>query len=169
MKSSITLIGMPGAGKSTTGIILAKILSYEFIDTDILLQSLHRNSLQNILDEKGHMYLRKIEEEAILNIRVTNHVIATGGSAVYSFEAMEHLNEISVIVFLKADYSNIEKRINNFDTRGIAKAPHQTFRELFLERQSLYDRFAEVIVDCNSISQEEAANLIVKKVAPLIF
>jgi shikimate kinase len=107
--------------------------------------------------------LRKVEEEEILKIHPEKHVIATGGSAVYSEKAMGHLCAISTIVFLKADLEIIEKRIGNFNSRGIAKAKNQTFKDLFFERQPLYEKYAQTVIDCNSISQEEAAVLIAER------
>jgi shikimate kinase len=169
MKPNITLIGMPGAGKSTTGIILAKLMSFGLIDTDVLIQTNQKKSLQKILDESDHMNLRRMEEEEILKIRVKEHVIATGGSAVYSQEAMEHLGDISVIVFLKADYDILQKRIRNFYSRGIAKAPNQSFMELYGERQPLYEKYARLTIECNDIFQEEAAELIVNRFSALYF
>ncbi len=155
MKSNLTLIGMPGAGKSTIGIILAKVLSFGFIDTDILIQINRQKSLQQIIDESDHLNLRKIEEEEILKINVENHVIATGGSAVYSDKAMNYLKAISTIIFLKVGYGEITKRIHNFNTRGIARSKDQTFRDLYNERQVLYNRYAELTIDCNTLDQEE--------------
>src|SRR5208282_1694416 len=119
MKSNVTLIGMPGAGKSTTGIILAKYLSCGFLDTDVLIQVHRKKSLQEIIDESGYLILRKFEEEEILGINVKNYVIATGGSAVYSSKAMSYLQEISTIIFLTVDFEVILHRIHNFDIRGI--------------------------------------------------
>ncbi len=165
MKSNITLIGMPGAGKSTTGIILAKLISYNFIDTDVLIQANRKKSLQDILDENGHITLRRIEEEEILKIRVKEHVIATGGSAVYSPSAMRHLSDMSFIVFLKADYEALKKRIRNFESRGIAKAPDQTFEGLYRERQPLYEKYAQLTIDCNTVRQEEAAAQIMTRLS----
>ena len=165
MKNNITLIGMPGSGKSTTGVILAKALSFGFLDTDILIQQSERKTLQEILDETGHLNLRSIEEKEILKVHPEKYVIATGGSAVYSKIAMEHLSSISSIVFLKADLAIIEQRIKNFNQRGIAKALDQTFKELFFERQPLYEKYAEILIDCNAISQEEAAEMIAEKYA----
>lgn len=164
MKSNITLIGMPGAGKSTIGIILAKYLSFGFIDTDILIQINRQKSLQQIIDESDYLNLRKIEEAEILKINIANHVIATGGSAIYSEKAMTHLQRISKIVFLEADYEELTKRIHNFESRGIAKAKNQTFLEIYDERQVLYKKFAELTIDCNTLDQEEIAALIVKNV-----
>ena len=164
MKTNLALIGMPGSGKSTTGIILAKILSYGFIDTDVLIQINQQKSLQQIIDESGHLNLRRIEEEQITRININHHVIATGGSAVYSETAMTHLLNMSTVIFLKADYQVIKKRIHNFQTRGIAKAKHQSFRELYDERQILYHKYAELTVDCNSPAQEEIAAIIARKI-----
>ncbi len=167
MKSNVTLIGMPGAGKSTTGIILAKYLSCGFLDTDVLIQVNRQKTLQKIIDESGYLTLRKIEEDEILGIHVENHVIATGGSAVYSSIAMSHLRDISTIVFLAVDFEIILRRIHNFDTRGIAKAENQTFRDLFEERQILYEKYAEWTIDCSNMAQEETAEIISKKIAAI--
>jgi len=160
MKTNLTLIGMPGSGKSTTGIILAKVLSFGFIDTDVLIQINQQKSLQQIMDESDYLNLRKIEEKEILKLNISTHIIATGGSCVYSEQAMVHLLDISTIVFLKADFDVIQGRIHNFTTRGIAKAENQTFRELYEERQLLYNKYAELSFDCNKFDQEEIASII---------
>jgi shikimate kinase len=157
MKSNLTLIGMPGAGKSTVGIILAKNLSFGFIDTDVLIQINQQKSLQQILDESDHLNLRKVEEHEIMKLNIRNHVIATGGSAAYSTNAMSHLLNISKVIFLEVSFEEIERRIHNFKTRGIAKSKDQTFRDLYDERQSLYKKYAEVTIDCNRSDQEEIA------------
>lgn len=157
MKSNITLVGMPGAGKSTVGIILAKILSFGFIDTDILIQINQQRSLQQIIDESDHLNLRKIEEAEILKINVENQVIATGGSAVYSEKAMSHLQDISFIIFLNVEYDEIIRRIHNFTTRGIACSKNQKFKDLYNERQALYTQYAELTIDCKEYDQEEIA------------
>ena len=162
MKTNLTLIGMPGAGKSTTGIILAKNLGLGFFDTDILIQINQQKRLQDILDSKGYLDLRKIEEQEILKINIEDNVISTGGSAVYSQQAMTHLQSISKIIFLKADFEVLEKRINNFATRGIAKAENQTFKELFKERQILYKKYADITINCNVLTQDLAAEKIIK-------
>ncbi|MDU0459484.1 MAG: shikimate kinase [Geobacteraceae bacterium] len=165
MKPNLTLIGMPGAGKSTVGIILAKMLSFNFVDTDLLIQISQQKSLQRIIDESGHLNLRRIEEREILNMSVAKHVIATGGSAVYSEPAMAHLREISKVIFLKVDYQEILKRIHNFKTRGIAKSKDQTFLELYNERQILYERYADSTIDCFGLDQEKLADRIAKNYA----
>ncbi len=164
MKTNLTLIGMPGAGKSTVGIILAKNLSLGFIDTDVLIQINQQQSLQQILDASDHLHLRAIEEAEILKLNISRHVIATGGSAAYSDKAMRHLQQISTIIFLEVSFAEIKRRIRNFATRGIAKAPNQTFAGLFDERQLLYKRYAEFILPCDGLDQEEVAERIAQLV-----
>ena len=156
-KTNVTLIGMPGAGKSTIGIILAKYTASGFIDTDVLIQIHQQKSLQQILDETGYLDLRRIEETEILKLNVRHHVIATGGSAVYSQKAMQHLRSISFIVFLQVGYETLKQRIHNFSTRGIAGPKTQTFRELFHERRQLYEKYSDQMVDCEGKNQEEIA------------
>jgi len=148
---------MPGAGKSTLGIILAKNLGFGFIDTDVLIQINQQKTLQHIIDESGHLSLRTIEEEEILKINIEHHIIATGGSVAYSEKAMAHLLGISKIIFLKVSIEELEKRIHNFETRGIAKATNQTFKDLYEERQMLYKKYAEITIDCNELDQEVLA------------
>ena len=157
MKTNLTLIGMPGAGKSTVGIILAKNLSLGFIDTDVLIQINQQKSLQQIINESDYPNLRRIEAEEICKLNVDNHVIATGGSAAYSAKAMTNLQRMSTIVFLQVSFDEIERRILNFETRGIAKADNQTFADLFAERQLLYTRYADITVACSKLNQEETA------------
>lgn len=157
MRSNISLIGMPGAGKSTIGIIMAKNLGLGFIDTDVLIQINQQKTLQQIIDKSDHLNLRAIEEKEVLKLNIENHIIATGGSVVYSEKSMAHLNKISRIIFLETNFETIKSRIHNFETRGIAKANHQSFRDLFNERQILYKKYAEVSIDCNELGQEELA------------
>ena len=164
MKSNITLIGMPGAGKSTIGIILAKNLGMGFIDTDVLIQINQQKTLQQIIDETDHLHLRDIEESEVLKLNVDNHVIATGGSVVYSEKAMAHLQKLSHIVFLDVAFDELERRIHNFESRGIAKREDQTFQELFDERRALYLRYAEIAIDGNERDQEELAIAVARAV-----
>jgi shikimate kinase len=157
MKSNLTLIGMPGAGKSTIGIILAKKLGLGFIDTDVLIQINQQKTLQEIINESDHLNLRDVEEKEILKINIENHVVATGGSVVYSEKAMAHLRKISKVIFLETTFEVIKNRVCNFETRGIAKANNQSFEELFRERQVLYEKYAEFTIDCNVLGQEKIA------------
>jgi shikimate kinase len=163
-KSNIVLIGMPGAGKSTVGIILAKLTSRDFIDTDVLIQISQGRLLQNIVDTEGYMVLRRIEEDILLGLHCYHHVIATGGSAVYSPVAMEHLKSSGIVVFLDVDLSTLESRVYDFDTRGLAKRPDQSLSELFKERIILYRKYADVTIECADLSQEEVCAQIIKRV-----
>ncbi len=160
IRSNITLIGMPGAGKSTIGIILAKNLSLGFIDTDVLIQINRQRSLQQLVDSGGHLALRRIEEEEICKLNLSRHVIATGGSAAYSDKAMRHLAQSSHIVFLEVSFDELLRRIHNFESRGIAKAPGQSFAQLFAERQILYRRHAGLTIACDGLGQETIAERI---------
>ena len=163
-EKNLVLIGMPGSGKSTIGIILAKNLCLGFIDTDVLIQINQQRPLQEILDESGYLGLRAIEEAEILKINIDHHVIATGGSAVYSETAMAHLSTMSTVIFLDANFDVIQKRIRNFGTRGIAKAADQSFKALFEERQALYQRYGQIRIDCNTLDQDQLADKIAQAV-----
>jgi shikimate kinase len=162
MKSNLTLIGMPGAGKSTVGVILAKKLGLAFIDTDVLVQVHQGKTLQQIVEEGGHLHLRAIEEREILRLAVVSHVIATGGSVVYSERAMQHLRDISRVIFLEVSLEELRRRIHNFATRGIARAGDQSLGDLFAERQPLYRKYAEITVDATRLDQEELASRIIQ-------
>ena len=162
-KFNIILIGMPGSGKSTVGVILAKMMTRPYLDTDILIQLVARCSLQDIVDSKGHMALRKIEEDVLLDISCQNHIIATGGSAAYSEPAMMHLKQNGLIVFLDADLDTLKSRIKNYETRGLAKRPDQSFMDLFNERHELYNKYADITIPSDDSSQEEVAETIIAK------
>ncbi|MEJ2058767.1 MAG: shikimate kinase, partial [Desulfofustis sp.] len=146
---NLILIGMPGSGKSTVGVILAKALTRPYLDTDILIQLTEKRSLQEIVDSDGYMVLRDIEEQVLLGVNCENHVIATGGSAAYSHRAMEHLETNGVVIFLDASLETLKNRIHNYENRGLAKRADQSFSDLFRERLELYNRYADIVVDSN--------------------
>ncbi len=158
---NIILIGMPGAGKSTVGIILAKMTSRDFIDTDILIQMSTGRSLQEIVDTDGPLALRRIEEEVILTLAGRKHVIATGGSAVYSAAAMDHLRSSGTVVFLDLGLSVVLSRIHDIHSRGIAKRAEQSLEELFEERLVLYRKYADITIACEGLTQEEVCMQII--------
>jgi len=145
---------MPGAGKSTVGVILAKLTTRGFLDSDVLIQTSVRRSLQRIVDSEGYLALREIEEKVLLGLDCEGHVIATGGSAVYSQAAMEHLGADGIIVFLDVDLQTLESRVRDFRTRGIAHRPGQSFADLFEERRRLYLNYADVVITCSGWTQE---------------
>jgi shikimate kinase len=160
-KSNIILIGMPGSGKSTVGVILAKMIAKRYLDTDILLQNIEKRSLQDIVDKEGHMALREVEQRVLLGIQCRNHIVATGGSAAYSEPAMMHLKSIGIIVFLHADLPTLNRRIHNYETRGLAKRPDQSFQDLFDERLVLYEKYAEITVQSSNLTQDQVCDAIV--------
>lgn len=159
--TSLILIGMPGAGKSTIGVLLAKALAKDFVDTDVLIQLQKNKTLQDIVDTEGYLKLRDIEEQVLLDTHYPNHVIATGGSAVYSEKAMHHLRHFGQTVFLDVPLQELTARIKDFDTRGLARKPDQNLTELYNERRSLYQKYANIVIDCNGKTQEEILTQII--------
>lgn len=144
---NVILIGMPGSGKSTIGVVLAKVLGYEFIDTDILIQKLEGKKLSKIIEEKGIEGFVSLENRVISEIKAKRHVIATGGSAVYGKEAMEHLKSIGKIVYLKIGYKELCKRLGDLKARGVVLKEGQSFFELYKERIPLYEMYADFTID----------------------
>lgn len=149
---SVILIGMPGAGKSTIGVLLAKELAKDFIDTDVLIQVREGKTLQDIMDESDYLNLRRIEEEVLLETHLPNHVIATGGSVVYGDVGMQHLKTYGPVVFLSVSLAELTRRIHNYESRGIARRPDQSFQEVFDERNALYRHYADIVVECDGLS-----------------
>lgn len=147
-KNSVILVGMPGAGKSTLGILLAKALNLDFLDTDVSIQAHEGRSLQDIMDSEGYMKLREIEQTVLLQTDASGKVISTGGSAVYSDAGMQHLKTQGLVIFLDVSLQELRRRIDNFDTRGIARRPDQSFEELFEERCALYNKYADIHFEC---------------------
>lgn len=160
--SNIVLIGMPGAGKSTVGVILARLTRRGFIDTDALIQTQQGRTLQDIVDRDGYLALRAIEEKTLLALECGNHVIATGGSAVYSQAAMMHLKQNGTAVFLNVDLNSLKLRVHDFETRGLAKRRDQSVEDLFAERYALYRKYADVIVQTAGLTQEELCARIIE-------
>ncbi|MCP3908907.1 MAG: shikimate kinase [Oceanicoccus sp.] len=160
--SSISLIGMPGAGKSTLGVQLAKATARDFVDTDLLIQLREHKPLQQIIDETDYLNLRRIEEETLLAVNDNNHIIATGGSAVYSEAGMAALKKLGPVVFLDVALDELKQRINNYEQRGIARHPEQNFADLFAERNALYRRHADHVIDCAGKTQDELVAMIVE-------
>ena len=146
MNNSISLIGMAGAGKSSVGLELAKQLKLHFIDSDALIEAKFNQTLQNILDDSGYLKLRDIEEETILSIELTNSILATGGSAVYSARAMQYLKQNSLVIYLEVPFDQILQRVPSFLDRGFAKEPNQSIEDAFQERQALYVESAHHII-----------------------
>jgi shikimate kinase len=159
-RTNFVLIGMPSAGKSTLGVLLAKLTSRGFVDTDLLIQLREGRSLPQILDEAGYQALRRIEEQVLLDVDVRGHVIATGGSAVYSDPAMEHLRRNGLIIYLDQSLDTLRQRLTDMDTRGIAMRPGQSLEELFQERSALYRRAADLRIDCDKLTPEGVCELI---------
>jgi len=146
---NLVLIGMPGAGKSTVGVLLAKALKMPFTDTDTLIQRQENGYLQELIEKHGIEGFIKIEENTVKNLDLTSHVIATGGSVVYSEAAMAHLKTRGIIFFLNAKLYQLERRLKNISTRGIAMIPGQSLGSLYMERLPLYRRYADVEIDCS--------------------
>ncbi|MFH0784776.1 MAG: shikimate kinase [Pseudomonadota bacterium] len=163
IKTNIILIGMPGSGKSTVGVILAKMLAKSFLDTDILIQNLENKTLQDIIDRAGHMVLREVEERVLLSISCTDYVIATGGSAAYSETAMNHLQQHGIIIYLHADLQALQTRVRNYETRGLAKRPEQSFQDLFNERLALYEKYADIAIESSNLTQEQVCETIIER------
>lgn len=159
--TSLILIGMPGAGKSTIGLLLAKALAKDFVDTDLLIQLREEKTLQDIVDNHGYLHLRSIEEDVLRQARYPNHIIATGGSAVYSPAAMEHLRHFGQTVFLDVPLPELHNRIRDFETRGLARQPGQSLEELFHERRALYEKYSDITINCYAKTPEQIIDEII--------
>lgn len=148
-KSNIILIGMPGCGKSTVGVVLAKNLGLRFMDSDICIQEQQNCLLHEIIARDGLEEFLAIENRVNASLEVNNYVIATGGSAVYGAKAMEHFKQIGTIVYLKLPYEDIKKRLGDLVKRGVALRDGQTLYDLYEERVPLYEQYADIIIDCH--------------------
>ncbi len=159
---NIILIGMPGSGKSTCGVVAAKLLLKNFFDTDLLIQSREGLRLQQIIDEKGLDYFAKAEEEAILSLDIAGAVIATGGSVVYSPAAMAHLHRLGKVVYLHLEYETMCHRIQNLDSRGVVLRPGFTLQDMYNERLALYRQYADAVIKCDDNTVEQTAQQIAR-------
>ena len=147
MKDNIILIGMPGAGKSTVGVVLAKALGYNFVDSDLVIQKETGKRLFEIIDEVGIDEFLNIENRINAAISVEKSVVATGGSVIYGEEAMEHLKSIGKVIYLKTDYESLEMRLGNLLKRGVAIRSRNTLLDLYNERVPLYEMYADITID----------------------
>ena len=159
-KDNITLIGMPGAGKSTIGIVLAKVLGYDFIDSDLLIQKEEGKLLWEIMRDCGNDGFNKIEEKVNSQIQTSHSVIATGGSVIYGPKAMEHLRDISTVVYLKVSCSVFERRLGDLTKRGVVFKPGQTLLDLYKERVPLYEKYAHITVNVGHKTVQHAVSAI---------
>lgn len=157
---NIVLIGMPGVGKSTIGVILAKEIGYQFVDSDLLIQKQESRLLKDIISSDGVEGFLSIENQVNASIDVSDSVIATGGSAVYGAEAMAHLKEIGTIVYLKCSFDTLNKRLGDLKGRGVVLKKGQTLKDIFEERRVLYEKYADIIIEENEKGIEETLSLL---------
>jgi shikimate kinase len=167
-QQNIVLIGMPGAGKSTVGVLLAKELGLNFIDTDVLIQVREKQTLQDLLDAKGYLALRAVEEKVLLSLfdgspEYDGIVVATGGSAVYSTVGMKNLAVNGIIVYLDVPLTELRRRVTNYDERGIAASADQSFEGLFAERNALYQQYSELMIPAFNCRAEDVVQAIVEQ------
>lgn len=161
-KKNIVLIGMPGVGKSTVGVILAKVLGYQFVDSDLVIQKEEGKLLKEIIVEVGPVGFIEVENRINAGLEVEHSVVATGGSVVYGKEAMEHLKSIGVVVYLSLPYEEINKRLSDIKGRGVVLRDGQTLKDLYDERTLLYEKYADVQIDETGLNVEETIEAILK-------
>lgn len=152
---NIVLIGMPGAGKSTIGVVLAKRVGLNFVDSDLVIQEKEGKLLSQIIAEVGNEGFIEVENRVNATLDCKDCVIATGGSVVYGKEAMNHLKEIGTVVYLKLGYEELTKRLGNLKDRGVVLKENQTLKDLYDERTKLYDEYADIAFECDKKSIEQ--------------
>ena len=162
-KDNIILIGMPGAGKSTIGIVLAKVIGYTFIDSDIVIQNEKKMLLHELIEKYGLDGFNSIENEVNAKIDTHKSIIATGGSAIYGKEAMSHLKSIGTVIYLKLPYEEIEERLGDLNKRGVSIKEGQTLKSLYEERIILYEKYADIVISENHCSVEKTVDKVVTK------
>lgn len=160
--NNITLIGMPGAGKSTIGVVLAKVLGYQFLDSDLLIQKQEKRRLSEIIEEEGYKGFIDVENRVNASIEAENTVIATGGSVVYCEEAMEHLKSIGTVVYLKLSLNALSKRLGNLKGRGVLLREGQNLTDLYEERTPLYEKYADIVIDEEGKDLEASLEILLK-------
>lgn len=154
---NIILIGMPGAGKSTVGVLLAKRLGYNFVDTDLILQARQQARLQQIIARVGLEAFKELEADVMCSLTTTHSVVATGGSAVYSERAMTRLKALGQLVFIDIPLAELKDRVRDMDDRGLVIGPNETYQHLYNERQPLYKKYAEVTIGGGGLAAEAVA------------
>ena len=162
---NIVLIGMPAVGKSTIGVLLAKSLLLSFTDTDLLIQKKYKKSLCDIINTNGTEAFLNIEEDIILNTDFENAVVATGGSAVFGEKAMSKMKENGIIVYLSLPMNEIKKRIGDIKSRGVVLTNGTTVDDIFKERKPLYEKYADIRINCDNLTAEECVEKIIQSVS----
>ena len=155
--ATISLIGMPGVGKSTVGVILAKLCGLGFCDTDIAIQQREGATLQTILEEHGNQGFRRIERDVLMAVPLADSVVSTGGSVIFSEEVMQRLKGAGPVVWLRADLSTLEQRVAANPLRGIARDSNQTYADVYTERCPIYEHYADLVVDAADGSADDVA------------
>ena len=163
MKDNIILIGMPGVGKSTIGVILAKVIGYKFMDADLVIQEKEGKLLREIIAEVGTDGFLEVEGRINSQIQTEHSIIATGGSVVYEKNAMEHYKEIGTVVYLHVSYPILEKRLSDIKGRGVVLREGQDLKALYAERTPLYESYADIVIEEENMGVEETVELLVKK------
>jgi shikimate kinase len=161
-KKNIALIGMPAVGKSTVGVLLAKKMGFDFMDTDIVIQAKEQQTLAQIIACHGLEQFLEIEKQHVLGIRCTSHVIATGGSVIYKPETMDHLAKTCIVVYLAIDLDMLKTRLSDVITRGVAISPGKTIDDLYRERVPLYEKYADLAVHCRKQFPDQVAKQIIQ-------
>lgn len=164
-KDNIVLIGMPGVGKSTVGVILAKVLGYQFVDADFVIQEQEGKLLHEIIEEVGTDGFIEVENRVNAGLMVDHCVIATGGSVVYGVEAMEHLKEIGTVVYLSLPFDVLNRRLHDIKGRGVVLKDGQTLQDLYEERVPLYEKYADITVEEYGLNVEETIEKVVEQLA----
>jgi len=166
LPNNLALIGMPGAGKSTLGVLLAKRTARSFLDTDLLIQKAEGAPLQEIIEKRGVEFFRSVEERVVLGLDGSSSVIATGGSVVYSQAAMEHLGRLGRRIYLDVPLAELEQRLGNLDQRGVIRGPGQDLEGLLAERRPLYERWADIRVECGELEHDGVVDAVIRALAP---